>query len=296
MRSRKEIWQHAVLWFVITIFACTQIYFGYIDDIKDFLAELLILTACFSLLIETLRLRLGWIMIIGWVLYAASLIADIIDEYRISDEFAITYDIVDDILKIGIVFIGVAFYNAIKEKKWLINNLQLEVEYRRDLEKQLHEVTRIDELTHIGNRRAFFQCYSKLVKKYQHPKLIFIDLDDFKQLNDTQGHQQGDELLIEFAERLTTECADKGVPYRFGGDEFVVLYDGVDGTILMSAVKEKMSETFKHTKVSVSYGCIEINEDESADAQILKVDDLMYENKQQRKSLRKEIRSPESER
>ena len=136
----------------------------------------------------------------------------------------------------------------------------------------------------------FFQCYETLVASYQHPQLIFIDLDNFKQLNDTLGHQRGDELLIEFANCLKTQSAQRGEAYRFGGDEFVIIYNHPHCTDLISAINKQMSDTFQATKVSISYGSIVINANESADTQILKVDELMYKNKQQRKSLRKPAR------
>ena len=291
MHDKKNIAQHALLWLCIALLANTQIYYGYISDPMDFLAEFFMLAACCSLLVETHRLKLGWLMAVGWTLYGLSLIADIFDEYQVHEQLDDMLDFADDILKVGVVFIGLAFYKAIKEKRYLINSLQLEIEYRRDLEVKLHEVIQLDELTKIGNRRAFFQSYRKLVNQYQHPLLIFIDLDDFKQLNDTQGHQQGDMLLQQFANCLTKQCAEKGQAYRFGGDEFVILYDAQQGASLMTAIKQEMGELFMQTKVSVSYGCININTQAEADTQILKVDELMYKNKQQRKSLRKPSRS-----
>ncbi|PKG40330.1 GGDEF domain-containing protein [Psychromonas sp. Urea-02u-13] len=292
MPSIKQIAQHTLLWLSLLLFAKTQIYFEYIGEPAEFFGEIFMLAACCSLLLETHRLKLGWLMTIGWFLYGCSLIADVLDEYYVPKNVSDVLDLADDLLKIGVVFIGFSFYNALKEKKVLINNLQLEIEYRRDLEAKLHEVTRLDELTQIGNRRAFFQCYTKLITEYKRPLLIFIDLDNFKQLNDTQGHQQGDELLKKFATCLSKHCVGKGEAYRFGGDEFVILYDAQEGESLISTIKHDMYDLFEATKVSISYGCLEINDQQDADTQILKVDELMYKNKLHRKSLRK-ITRPE---
>ncbi|MCP4322530.1 MAG: GGDEF domain-containing protein [Alteromonadales bacterium] len=238
-------------------------------------------------MIETHRLNLGWLMSIGLIMYGGSLIADVLDEFHIPDDLAVNIDIVDDTLKLGIIFVGFVFYKAIRGKRRLINKLQLEVKSRKELESKLHKLTRVDELTQIGNRRAFFQKYPDFVNQHQYPQLIFIDLDNFKQLNDTQGHQQGDQLLIDFADCLTKQSADDGQAYRFGGDEFVILYDSQDALSLITTINESMHKTFSQTKVSLSYGAIPIDNSQSADDYILLVDQLMYNNKQQRKSIRR---------
>jgi len=292
MFNQKELWQHSLLWLSIVGFASTQVIYGHIHAPVDYIIESLLLIMCLSLLIETHRLKLGWLMSIGWILYGGSLIADVMDEYHLPDDLAVILDIMDDILKFGIIFIGFAFYKAIRTKRWLINSLQLEVEYRKELEDKLFNIARVDELTQIGNRRAFFQQYPDLVDQYQSPLLIFIDLDNFKQLNDTQGHQQGDQLLVDFALCLTKQCSGNGQAYRFGGDEFVILYDSQDALALITTINKSMRKTFSQTKVSLSYGAMSIDNSQSADDYILLVDQLMYKNKQQRKSIRGDARSP----
>lgn len=292
MFNKKELWQHSLLWLSLAGLASTQVISGHISAPLDFLIEAFLLIACLSLLIETWRLKLGWLMSIGWIMYGGSLITDLLDEYAIAEPLATKFDLVDDFLKLGMLFIGFGFYKALKENKWLINNLQLEVEYRKELEVKLYDVTRVDELTNIGNRRAFFQNYPDFIKQYQSPMLIFIDLDNFKQLNDTQGHQQGDKLLIQFAQCLTAQCAENGQAYRFGGDEFIILYNSHDVLALIAAINKAMQASFSQTKVSLSYGAIPINNHQSADHHILLVDKLMYDNKQQRSTLRGESRSP----
>jgi hypothetical protein len=74
------------------------------------------LAPCCSLLIETHRLKLGWLMTIGGFLYGCSLIADIHDEYYIPENISDLLDLADYILKIGVVFIGFSFYNALKKQ------------------------------------------------------------------------------------------------------------------------------------------------------------------------------------
>jgi len=90
-----------------------------------------------------------------------------------------------------------------------------------------------DQLTTTLNRRAFFALLAAAVDAAQctdtgQLALLTIDLDDFKQVNDTMGHHAGDEVLIAIAERLASVAGERGVASRFGGDEFAVLLSGLD--------------------------------------------------------------------
>ena len=93
------------------------------------------------------------------------------------------------------------------------------------------ELTRLahhDQLTTTPNRRAFFTMLTAAIAGAGSAAagelaVLVIDLDDFKQVNDTWGHQAGDEVLIEIAERLNQVAGRSGVASRFGGDEFAIL-------------------------------------------------------------------------
>ena len=83
---------------------------------------------------------------------------------------------------------------------------------------------KIDPLTRLGNRAAYDEQIESLSRK---ENLILtvanIDLDNFKTINDTYGHQEGDKVLRLFAERIKEVFDGKGVSIRLGGDEFIVL-------------------------------------------------------------------------
>jgi diguanylate cyclase (GGDEF)-like protein len=89
-----------------------------------------------------------------------------------------------------------------------------------------------DELTNLYNRRYLrvniLEYLSKLSKKNLPLSFIIIDLDKFKEINDTHGHLAGDNLLKGFAVVLKKLCSDKAVPVRYAGDEFVILVPGHD--------------------------------------------------------------------
>jgi diguanylate cyclase (GGDEF)-like protein len=96
-------------------------------------------------------------------------------------------------------------------------------EARRGIEAQRLSLT--DDLTGIGNRRAVMEILTN--SPGQPLSLVLIDLNGFKVVNDTLGHQQGDRLLEGFAERLQSVVHDAAVVARLGGDEFAVVYRGI---------------------------------------------------------------------
>ena len=102
-----------------------------------------------------------------------------------------------------------------------------EITERKRLEEQVHQLAFHDPLTRLANRRLMLdhleQAMSASKRSQRHSALLFLDLDNFKPLNDTYGHGVGDLLLIEVAERLKACVREADTVARFGGDEFVVL-------------------------------------------------------------------------
>ena len=107
-----------------------------------------------------------------------------------------------------------------------------EITERKRLEEQVRQLAFHDTLTHLANRRLLVehldQAMSASKRSHRHGALLFLDLDNFKSLNDTHGHGMGDLLLIEVAERLQACVREADTVARFGGDEFVVLLCELD--------------------------------------------------------------------
>jgi diguanylate cyclase (GGDEF)-like protein/PAS domain S-box-containing protein len=103
---------------------------------------------------------------------------------------------------------------------------------RRKYEQRLHHLAFHDTLTHLPNRSVLDGRLRQAMAASQqsgfYGALMFVDLDNFKPLNDRHGHATGDRLLIEVAARLTACVRARDVVARFGGDEFVVMLSDLD--------------------------------------------------------------------
>ncbi len=131
-----------------------------------------------------------------------------------------------------------------------------EITERKRLQAEIHTMAYYDKLTRIPNRAFLFQTLNELVTR-QHDKfaLYFIDLDNFKQVNDNFGHEAGDNMLRHFAEFMKKTMGDGNMAYRpaagsmdiaarFGGDEFVVINTTAKDITAAVAFAEKMLKSF----------------------------------------------------
>jgi diguanylate cyclase (GGDEF)-like protein/PAS domain S-box-containing protein len=102
---------------------------------------------------------------------------------------------------------------------------------RREVEKQIRDLAYFDPLTRLPNRRLLMDRLGQALIASERSRelgaLMILDLDHFKTLNDTQGHDVGDRLLVEVAQRLTSGMRQQDSVCRLGGDEFVVMLEGL---------------------------------------------------------------------
>jgi diguanylate cyclase (GGDEF)-like protein len=110
---------------------------------------------------------------------------------------------------------------------WLIVTVARDVTERKQMEEQVRQLAFYDPLTKLPNRRLFGDRLSQAIAASRrsgcYGALMFLDLDQFKVLNDTHGHEAGDLLLIEAARRLKDCVREIDTVARLGGDEFVVV-------------------------------------------------------------------------
>ncbi|VEB43284.1 Probable diguanylate cyclase AdrA [Chromobacterium violaceum] len=114
----------------------------------------------------------------------------------------------------------------------------------RAREIELRSQVTQDAMTGLLNRAAFMDILNDEIKhhylKRQALALLFLDIDHFKQVNDTLGHAAGDELIKIFARRLRQNVRGTDHVARLGGDEFVVLLVGLDAERTATAVVDKL--------------------------------------------------------
>lgn len=123
-----------------------------------------------------------------------------------------------------------------------------DITLRKAAQRQIHEMAYRDSLTRLANRHLLQENILKAIERNQQQQiygaLIFIDLDQFKQLNDTYGHDAGDMLLIQVSRRLQDCTRQYDTVARLGGDEFVILLEDL-GSNIMQATEQTHSVAHK---------------------------------------------------
>ena len=107
----------------------------------------------------------------------------------------------------------------------------------------LERMAMLDPLTELPNRRKLFDCLHGIVSNNQHSAILQIDLDRFKQINDSLGHAAGDEVLIVVANRLSANIRPGDVVARIGGDEFVIACPEISSVDSMAELAERLIES-----------------------------------------------------
>lgn len=157
------------------------------------------------------------------------------------------------------------------------------VYYNKSAEK-LSLKTKIDPLTNLKNRESLYEDALHRIQNKQPFTIVFIDLDDFKTVNDTYGHSSGDKYLIEFANAV------KGIPnpddsfYRLSGDEFVLLCAEQEAEIICSSLLSlEFINRFSIPFQGLSLGCASYPKDGNDLSQLLYLADLnMYQEKKEK--------------
>ncbi len=112
---------------------------------------------------------------------------------------------------------------------------------RKAAEEHIQRLAFFDPLTHLPNRRLLMdrlaQAMATCTRHHTLGALLFIDLDNFKALNDTHGHDKGDQLLLEVAKRLVDGVREGDTVARLGGDEFVVMLEDLSSDALEAAAQ-----------------------------------------------------------
>ncbi len=175
------------------------------------------------------------------------------------------------------------------ELSYELEQLNIEVEQKT---KELENIAMYDLLTGLPNRNMLnYQLRKSIANIRRYPSgvaVLFLDLDDFKKVNDSNGHTEGDKLLIQAAERVRLSVGKMDLACRFGGDEFVVVLGGLNSVNEAINIAEQLLAEFKEpiklgssifyvsTSIGISYT---ESSDEKAEDLIAHADIAMYEAK-----------------
>ena len=156
---------------------------------------------------------------------------------------------------------------------------------------EIHARLSCDAMTGLYNHAAFYPMLETAMQEQTERKqsvtVAIADIDSFKQINDTYGHANGDTVLIALAETFRQVCGEYGDAFRYGGEEFAVIFRG--DLALAERIMEQAHTAFSQTdfpflegNVTFSFGCAEFDGTESAESLFERADQLMYARKKKR--------------
>lgn len=195
------------------------------------------------------------------------------------------------IVLLGLVIFEIVLYRGLK---YAFSQLEREIRKQTsditELNKRLLSLANHDGLTGLLNRRAFMERFDSLYafsKRYQHEgAVMLIDIDHFKSINDTYGHQAGDEVLREFAKVLSHGRRAVDLVGRYGGEEFILVLSGVDldkATEIAESIRLKVERAWLHPndedELTCSIGVADINDASSVKQAIAHADEALYNAK-----------------
>ncbi|RBP88731.1 diguanylate cyclase (GGDEF)-like protein [Cytobacillus firmus] len=169
----------------------------------------------------------------------------------------------------------------------------VKIERHMDNKKLFDQSSMIDELTRVYNRRFFHDSLlifmNELSRNQRLFSLAMLDIDFFKKVNDAYGHQTGDKVLVEFAKYLKENVRQTDYVFRYGGEEFIILFSGANGNesktalekILKGFSEKRFAEGENAFSVTFSAGVFMVDEPEmERDIIIRAADQALYEAKQ----------------
>ncbi len=174
------------------------------------------------------------------------------------------------------IYIATKDFNAMQQKLISYNN-------------KLQAAASIDPLTNLYNRRAMIDIMEKEIRAYKHGEVFSIsiaiaDIDFFKKINDTYGHNGGDFILKEMAKIFKGFMAKNGCVARWGGEEFLFIFHDINGDeayIFLDTLRKQIAEqefVFEETviKLTLSFGLTEFDSRNDLDSNVMDADKNLY--------------------
>jgi diguanylate cyclase (GGDEF)-like protein len=253
-------------------------------DGNDVLFESIYLIAtfvCYFFIVKLDIKILQW----GWSLLCYALVVDLLDEFTKEPEF---WDTIfqGTIESLGIILVAFGFHQSLRKA-------HSELQIAKAVQHELDHIAHHDSLTGLPNRILFTdRLQQSIASAKRNEELLavhFIDLDNFKDINDALGHHYGDQALKEVAYRLRTCIRDTDTIARWGGDEFAVLQTDInviaDAEIVARKMIEVLSKKFElgrtNVQLTISIGIALYPLDTiNLDELLIKADKSMYRAKE----------------
>jgi diguanylate cyclase (GGDEF)-like protein len=174
-------------------------------------------------------------------------------------------------------------------ERWVHDNVQMDKRLRlQELARDLGFQATTDPLTGLHNRLKFDQALAdEMVRsdRYKTPlSLVLYDVDNFKRVNDTYGHQIGDKVLVQLSRFVPNLIRSTDLLARWGGEEFAILVPGSDGQMAFQAAK-KLRDAIRHVvfdevgSVTCSFGVTQFAVEDTAAEFISRADNALYRAK-----------------
>jgi diguanylate cyclase (GGDEF)-like protein len=189
----------------------------------------------------------------------------------------------------------------LSKKKWLLTKdmlikevnkrtyiLQIQNKRLKKIHQKLKEQSNIDPLTKIYNRKFYNEKISELLSSYKRYKQPFsymiFDIDDFKKINDTYGHDIGDEVLKQLTKAISNHIRANDYFFRVGGEEFVILFSDTNlhqSLDVANKIKDLIFTDIDliENRITISVGLTQIDETDSVETIYKRADSLLYEAK-----------------
>ncbi len=183
--------------------------------------------------------------------------------------------------------------NRRMENDLVVSRFQLEAQ-AQELDRTRLEA-RTDGLCAVGNRKAFDESTKFMVSRLQTSNsafgMLLVDIDHFKRINDSFGHDAGDEVLVNIGQALKECVRPEDIVFRIGGDEFAILLEGVTdenaksvGTRIRSTIERfdfNVGNQGSSTVVTMSMGLAVASQKDNCDSIFKRADQALYESKEQ---------------
>ena len=181
-----------------------------------------------------------------------------------------------------------------KNLKEANNKLNILVKERELLLNDLKLLSVTDPMTNLYNRRYFAEISESIVslakRKNEDLSVVILDIDKFKNVNDTYGHQFGDDVIVSLAHILTNSQRKSDIICRYGGDEFIILlpYSSIENTAIIaekirnhvesSSMTIDSNESFKFT-ISLGVSQVDMQNEVNIDLALKRADEALYQAK-----------------